>query len=152
MTDEVHKAFPGPLLLLAGPGTGKTHTLALRIKWLIEEKEVPPGEITVITFTGEAARNMRARISDPEKKDVYVVSEHQPRTIRTMHSLGHEIIFQNPSKCGLKEGFGVLSSKPLRRILLEDAAQLLGFTRLVGKQADEARQRASVGVSSQILA
>ena len=60
-----HEIFPGPVLLLAGPGTGKTHTLALRTKWLVEQQHVSPDEITIITFTGEAARNMGLRIGDP---------------------------------------------------------------------------------------
>ena len=51
--DDYHKE-EGPLLLLAGPGTGKTYRLAKRIKYLVEQKKVPPDEITVITFTAAA--------------------------------------------------------------------------------------------------
>ncbi len=68
----INHAIDGPTLLLAGPGTGKTYTLGLRIKYLIQEVEVPPEEITVITFTSEAARNMRARISNKEKPELYL--------------------------------------------------------------------------------
>ena len=78
----------GPILLLAGPGTGKTHQLALRIKHLVEEKSISPDSITVITFTKEAAENMRKRISDEEKKEVYVPLEKRPGHITTMHSFG----------------------------------------------------------------
>ena len=48
----------GPALLLAGPGTGKTYTLGLRLKYLIEELDVDPDHITVITFTSEAAKSI----------------------------------------------------------------------------------------------
>jgi len=52
-----------PLLILAGPGMGKTHALAYKMKYLVKEKEVAKDEITVITFTNEAAINMRKKIS-----------------------------------------------------------------------------------------
>ena len=48
-SNNIHK-IEGPALLLAGPGTGKTYTLGLRLKYLIEELEIPPDEVTVITF------------------------------------------------------------------------------------------------------
>jgi ATP-dependent exoDNAse (exonuclease V) beta subunit len=69
--DELHTLM-GPALLLAGPGTGKTYQLAKRIKYLIEEENVPPDSITVITFTSAAARNMRDRISDDSKPELHV--------------------------------------------------------------------------------
>ena len=46
----------------AGPGTGKTRTLVARIAWLVEEQGVRPGEITAVTFTNQAAAEMRARL------------------------------------------------------------------------------------------
>ena len=46
----------------AGPGTGKTKTLVARIAWLVEEKGVRPGEITAVTFTNQAASEMRSRL------------------------------------------------------------------------------------------
>jgi len=132
------------VLLLAGPGTGKTHTLALRVKWLVEEEGIDPNTITLITFTKEAARNMRERLSDPEKQDVYLEPGYQPRTICTMHSLGQEIIGHNPGCCGLQEGFRVENSKKIRPILFEDAAQLLGHPRSLGREADLAKQRGTL--------
>ena len=52
-----------PLLILAGPGMGKTYALAYKIKDLVKEKKIFPDNITVITFTNEAAINMRKKIS-----------------------------------------------------------------------------------------
>ena len=54
----------GPLLLLAGPGSGKTFTITKRILWLIHEKEVAPEQILVITFTREAALSCLLYTSD----------------------------------------------------------------------------------------
>ena len=50
-----------PLLILAGPGFGKTYTLAYKIKYLVENRKIRPDEISVITFTNEAAINMRKK-------------------------------------------------------------------------------------------
>ena len=124
-----HEIYPGPVLLLAGPGTGKTHTLALRTKWLVEKNHATPDQITIITFTGEAARNMGLRISDPEREDVYMQRQDWPKQICTMHSLGQQILKANLRKAGLRKGYSVISSDALRNLLLEDAAQLAGFPR-----------------------
>ena len=91
MNDALHK-LRGPCLLLAGPGTGKTHMLGKRIRYLVDETGASPHEIAVITFTGAAAKNMRDRISDDGKADLYLAPLRQPRCIRTMHSLGLQIL------------------------------------------------------------
>ena len=54
----------GPVLIIAGPGTGKTFTLVKRISYLIVEKGVKPQEIMVVTFTEKAAKELLTRISD----------------------------------------------------------------------------------------
>ena len=54
----------GPVLIIAGPGTGKTFTLVKRIAYLVLEKRVAPSEIMVVTFTEKAARELLTRISD----------------------------------------------------------------------------------------
>ncbi|MFQ9918211.1 MAG: UvrD-helicase domain-containing protein [Flavonifractor plautii] len=48
--------------MLAGPGTGKTHTLAERVAWLVEERGAKPSELTAVTFTNRAAGELRARL------------------------------------------------------------------------------------------
>jgi DNA helicase-2/ATP-dependent DNA helicase PcrA len=100
----------GPLLLLAGPGTGKTYQLARRIKFLVEDKGVDPQTIRVITFTAAAAENMRARISDPRNRETFVESNLQPKSICTMHSLGYRIIRENARLLGLPDNLSVVQS------------------------------------------
>lgn len=137
---SVHKTYPGPILVLAGPGTGKTHSLALRVKWLVEDQRVSPENITVITFTTEAALNMRHRLSDEEKRDVYMPPETQPHQISTMHSLGLRIIVNNFGSIGLTEDFTVVDSDAVKRLIFEDAAQLSGHERSMGQQAATMKQ------------
>lgn len=136
---ELHK-LPGPLLLLAGPGTGKTYQLALRIKHLVEEKEIDPDAIAVITFTAAAAANMRARISDTTEQATYVSSNRQPECICTMHSLGYRIIRENAELLELSEDLSVLQADSTRLTLMGDAAQLAGFKRSDAKGVLQSRQ------------
>jgi len=137
--DEPYK-ISGPLLLLAGPGTAKTYRLAERIKYLVEEEKIAPENITVITFTGSAARNMHERISDPSKPELFISHEKQPKMIRTMHSLGYKILRERASDLGLNENIRVVYSDRLRDILVGDAAQLAGFNRDDSRETAKCRQ------------
>jgi DNA helicase-2/ATP-dependent DNA helicase PcrA len=139
MEDEPHK-LPGPVLVLAGPGTGKTERLAKRIKWLVEEKNIDRESITVITFTVAAAREMRERISDPAKEDLYIAPDKQPEMIRTIHSLGYRIIRDKAPGPGLNEDIEVVYSDNFQKILLGDAAQLAGFSRKDGEETGQCRR------------
>ena len=136
---KIHE-IEGPALLLAGPGTGKTYTLGLRLKYLVEEKKVSPDNITVITFTSEAAKNMRARISDPEKEALYLPYTKQPSNIITMHSLGFKIIRAYPDKVELQDSIKVIPGDLEKSIILGDAAQIAGHPRALGFEVSSCRQ------------
>ncbi len=129
-----------PLLVLAGPGMGKTYALAYKMKHLVYQKKVDPSQIMVITFTNEAANNMRKRISLQDQKDIYVEQSLQPSVICTMHKLGNRIIRDNYSKFGLNRKFEVLSSGYLRQILLADCAQIVGANRKDAQETMTCRQ------------
>ena len=68
---EIHE-LNGPGSTTRCPGTGKTYILGLRLKYLIEDQEEDPDDITGITFTSEAAKNMQARISNPDKPELFL--------------------------------------------------------------------------------
>ena len=136
--EESYSTYPGPILLLAGPGTGKTYQLAKRIKYLIEEFGAKPDEIAVITFTNEAARNMHNELS---KKGIDLPKEKRPKIISTMHSLGNSIIGSDPKRFGLKEKYEVLYEKNPRIVLIKDAANLAGYEREKWILVDNCRQK-----------
>jgi DNA helicase-2/ATP-dependent DNA helicase PcrA len=128
--------FPGPILLLAGPGTGKTYQLGQRVKFLIETLSGDPSEITVITFTNEAARNMREELVKPE---VGINPEKVPGAILTMHSLGNAIIRTKPQFFGLCDDYDVLVDDHAKSILFKDAAVLAGYDRASSQLVEECR-------------
>lgn len=87
---EAVDCIDGPVLVVAGPGSGKTELLSLRVANILKKTDVFPNNILCLTFTEAAATNMRNRLSDIIGQDAYRVAIH------TFHSFGSEIINQNP--------------------------------------------------------
>lgn len=130
-----YREYPGPVLLLAGPGTGKTWQLAMRAKFLIEEQGVEPSEVAIITFTNEAARNMQAQFT---KEGTKLAEDKQPHFIGTMHSLGNKILGSCPERFGLPTEYKVLERND-RPMLLADAAILSEQEEGAAKESDRCR-------------
>lgn len=94
----------GPLLVVAGAGTGKTKTLTHRILHLVH-KGVEPWNILAITFTNKAALEMRERVTEMLGSD-----DHIP-TMSTFHSLGVRILRQWHQKIGINKYFNILDTQ-----------------------------------------
>jgi len=137
--DEPYR-LEGPVLVLASPGTGKTYQLVRRIKWLVEERKVSPEHITVITFTNNAAHEMRERLSDTKEPELYLSPELQPLNIRTMHSLGLEIVVKSATGLGLRLPINCITDEEITKLLMGDAAQLVGERRSAANQTLECRK------------
>ncbi|PMB97241.1 ATP-dependent helicase [Brevibacterium luteolum] len=97
----------GPVLITAGPGTGKTFTLVQRIIYLIDQRNIAPDEIFVATFTEKAAKELVTRISNElERRGMSVnVSEMY---VGTFHSLCLRFLKEHIEHTRLKQGFRVL--------------------------------------------
>jgi len=87
--DEAIKHGEGPLLIVAGAGTGKTRVITDRIAYLINSKTAKPGEILALTFSEKAAKEMERRV-DPLVPYGFIETH-----ISTFHSFGHSIVEEN---------------------------------------------------------
>ena len=87
---EAVEVTEGPVLVVAGPGTGKTQLLSMRVANILKKNDVLPGNILCLTFTDNAARNMRERLSGIIGQPAYHVAIH------TFHSFGTDVINHYP--------------------------------------------------------
>ncbi|HIU40754.1 MAG TPA: UvrD-helicase domain-containing protein [Candidatus Aphodocola excrementigallinarum] len=94
----------GPLLILAGAGSGKTSVLTARVAYLIKERGVDPRSIVAITFTNKAAKEMKDRIIKEVGSIGYSIQ------ISTFHSFGLRIIKENHNLLGYDRNFTILDS------------------------------------------
>jgi len=129
------------MLLLGGPGSGKTRRLAALIKEVVEGGG-DPSEITFLTFTNEARDNMRRRLGDSDSKETFLSHDRRPSSVLTMHGFCHRLILQNAKQVGFSDGLRVIprGRMGLYRTLLGDAAQLAGVERVIGVEAERCRK------------
>lgn len=98
---EALLATKGPLLILAGAGSGKTKVVTSKIAYLIEELQVPSWKILAITFTNKAANEMRDRVSKLIDEDI------SSMWIGTFHSICVRILRKNIDKIGYSSSFTI---------------------------------------------
>ena len=98
------KTTDGPLLILAGAGSGKTRVLTYRVAYLVNEHNVDPYNVLAITFTNKAANEMKDRIMGILGPRAYNIQ------ISTFHALGVLIVKENYEKAGYKANFTILDS------------------------------------------
>jgi DNA helicase-2/ATP-dependent DNA helicase PcrA len=102
----------GPLLIVAGAGSGKTRVLTHRIAYLLAEREVPPGEILAITFTNKAAGEMAARVTA-------LVGGRRARAmwVMTFHSACVRILRREADRFGYPSSFSIYDSADSQRLM-----------------------------------
>src|SRR5436189_2398947 len=96
----------GPVLILAGAGTGKTRVITFRLAHMIE-RGIRPGNILAVTFTNKAAREMKERVTKLIPRSRHSNSDEKPEapTISTFHSLCVRILRQHIDALGYKKNF-----------------------------------------------
>jgi DNA helicase II / ATP-dependent DNA helicase PcrA len=109
---EAVETLDGPVLVLAGAGTGKTRVLTTRIAHILSEGRARPGEILAVTFTNKAAREMKLRLSQMLGQAV----EGMP-WLGTFHSIGGRILRSHAEMAQLKSNFTVLDVDDQIRLL-----------------------------------
>ena len=120
LNEEQHQALlchNQPLIMAAGPGTGKTRTITAKIAWLIKEQQVSPDAILALTFTNRAAREMKERIQ-------HLLPESTVQVCAcTFHAFCLTLLKENTSFSS------TIVDEPLRLALLEEAMTRQGFSK-----------------------
>lgn len=111
---EAVKYLDGPLLVLAGAGSGKTRVITQKISYLIDEAGYAPKEIAAITFTNKAAREMQERVGV-----LMQGKSTKGLTIATFHSLGLQMLRAEAALLGYKPQFSILDSSDSYKIVAD---------------------------------
>ncbi|HEB28959.1 MAG TPA: DNA helicase Rep [Porticoccus sp.] len=108
------KYIDGPLLVLAGAGSGKTSVITQKIAYLINQCGISARHIAAVTFTNKAAREMKARSGK-------LISGREARglTVSTFHNLGLTIIRRESKLLGFKRGFSIFDADDAKNLLKE---------------------------------
>jgi ATP-dependent DNA helicase Rep len=125
----------GPLLVLAGAGSGKTSVITQKIAYLVEDCGIPARNIAAVTFTNKAAREMKARVSSLLGKE-----NGKGLTVSTFHNLGLTIIRTEIKALGFRPGFSILDQEDSRKLIKE---LLVRHTELDEKLIDTAQNTIS---------
>jgi len=111
---EASKYLDGPLLVLAGAGSGKTRVITHKIAYLISECGYKPGTIAAITFTNKAAREMQERVGKLTQG-----LNTQGLIVTTFHSMGLRMLREEAKHAGLKPAFSILDAADAAGIVSE---------------------------------
>jgi DNA helicase-2/ATP-dependent DNA helicase PcrA len=101
----------GPVLVLAGAGSGKTRVLTHRIAWLIQTEGVSPHSVLAVTFTNKAAAEMRGRV------ERLLGIPGSALWLGTFHGLAHRLLRLHWREAGLVQGFQILDSEDQQRLI-----------------------------------
>jgi DNA helicase-2/ATP-dependent DNA helicase PcrA len=127
---EAVSAEPGPLLILAGAGSGKTRVLTHRIAWVCEVNGESPYSVLAVTFTNKAAAEMRARV------EALLGISAAAMWVGTFHGLAHRMLRLHYEAAGLPQNFQILDSDDQLRMVKRVVRQLdLDEARWPPKQA-----------------
>src|SRR3990170_5311172 len=110
----------GPLLIIAGAGTGKTTVITHRIAYIIEKKLAKPAEILALTFTEKAAGEMEERV------DILVPYGYIDTQISTFHAFGDRVLQENAIDLGLPPDFKVMT-RPQQVLFFQQNLFALGL-------------------------
>ncbi len=111
---EAMKYIDGPLLVLAGAGSGKTSVITRKIAYLIDECGIKANRIYAVTFTNKAAREMKERVGK-----LLSGKSGQGLTVSTFHTLGLTMIRYELEACGLKPNFSILDADDAQRLMAD---------------------------------
>lgn len=133
----------GPLLVLAGAGSGKTSVITQKIAYLVNTCGIKASRIAAVTFTNKAAREMKERVGGLLGGD-----SAEGLTVSTFHQLGLRILRTESRKLGLKPGFSIFDAEDTRTLIRDLLIQEHGAE---GDQAGTIAQRISNWKNDRLL-
>ena len=101
----------GPILVLAGAGSGKTRVIIQRMAWLIQVEQVLPAEILAVTFTNKAAREMQDRLKDELR------GQQKGVQLSTFHSLGVQLLREHIDQLGYRSNFVIYDTQDQQSVI-----------------------------------
>ena len=122
---EVIAHAGGPLLVIAGPGAGKTRCVALRAVNLLLTGQCPPGELVLCTFGRDTALELRRRFTQAAR-DCGVQGDPSRVGLSTIHSLCHRILASCPEITGLRPGYGLLNESEQQMLMHREFDAVFG--------------------------
>ncbi len=111
---EAVRYIDGPLLVLAGAGSGKTRVITQKIVYLVQNCDIKGHHITAVTFTNKASREMQARLKGELK-----AAERRGMRVSTFHNLGLNILKRDGKALGLRKGFSIYDSQDSQALIKE---------------------------------
>ena len=131
---EAVEAISGPVLILAGPGSGKTRVITHRIAYLIKVCQISPRHIMAVTFTNKAAREMEARLYQLARSEV------KDLTLGTFHAICVRILRRDGQSAGVNPRF----------VIYDDDDQISLIKRAIGEVGFDPKQYAPRAIASAI--
>ena len=111
---EAMKYVQGPLLVLAGAGSGKTSVITRKVAYLVQQCGIPAYRITAMTFTNKAAREMKERVGKLLSRE-----EAKGLSVSTFHTFGLNLLRLELKHLPLKANFSILDADDCKRILMD---------------------------------
>tara|TARA_R110000772_G_scaffold212618_1_gene323176 strand:+ start:18900 stop:20897 length:1998 start_codon:yes stop_codon:yes gene_type:complete len=140
---EAVRYIDGPLLVLAGAGSGKTSVITRKIAYLVQDCGIRADRIAAVTFTNKAAREMKERVSS-----LLGPQACEGLTVSTFHQLGLKIIREERKALAMKAGFSIFDGEDSRKLIHDLLIQEHGAE---GDQAGLIQQRISNWKNDRIL-
>lgn len=140
---EAVRYIDGPLLVLAGAGSGKTSVITEKIAYLVNTCGINANNIAAVTFTNKAAREMKERVGK-----LLNASSGEGLTVSTFHQLGLKIIRTERKELGLKSGFSIFDGQDTQSLIHDLLVQEHGAA---GDQANAIQQRISTWKNDRLL-
>nr|WP_276938043.1 ATP-dependent DNA helicase [Helcococcus sueciensis] len=136
--EQAIKTIDGPVLIIAGPGTGKTFTLVERVLYMVGEKNIDPSEIMISTFTNKAAYELIDRLSI-KFKEYGIQKDVNDMHIGNFHTICDKILRDNLIRLPLKEGYTQIDDVEQKYLIRKNISyfrKIPGYSKVINQNTE----------------